>query len=94
MLTAERTVLVVIDFQGNLAQAMADRDALLENARKMIQGIQVFDIPLIVTEQIPAKLVDDPRNLKSPAWGDAHCQGKLQLLPERRLYAGSEEDGV
>jgi nicotinamidase-related amidase len=56
MLTAERTVLVVIDFQGNLAQAMADRDALFENARKMIQGIQVFDIPLIVTEQIPAKL--------------------------------------
>ncbi|SEM79827.1 Nicotinamidase-related amidase [Syntrophus gentianae] len=56
MLAIENTVLLVIDFQGNLAQAMADRDSLFENARKMIRGMEVFGIPLIVTEQIPAKL--------------------------------------
>jgi len=56
MLTADNAVLLVIDFQGNLAQAMAGRDFLFENARKMIRGVQVFDIPLIVTEQIPDKL--------------------------------------
>jgi len=56
MLTIDNTILVVVDFQGNLAQAMADRIVLFENAQKMIRGIQVFDIPLIATEQIPAKL--------------------------------------
>lgn len=56
MLTAENTILIVIDFQGSLAQAMADRDSLIENARRTIQGMQVFDVPLIATEQIPAKL--------------------------------------
>jgi len=56
MLTVENSILVVIDFQGNLAQTMADRLSLFENARKIIQGIQVFNIPLIATEQIPAKL--------------------------------------
>jgi nicotinamidase-related amidase len=56
MLTVDNTVLLVIDFQGNLAQAMADRILLFENAQKMIRGIQVFDIPLVATEQIPAKL--------------------------------------
>jgi len=56
MLTAENTILAVIDFQGNLAQAMADRTSLFENAQKIIQGIRIFDIPLIVTEQMPAKL--------------------------------------
>ena len=56
MLTVENSILAVIDFQGNLAQAMTDRDSLFESARKLIQGIQAFDIPLIATEQIPAKL--------------------------------------
>jgi nicotinamidase-related amidase len=56
MLTTENTILVVIDFQGNLAQAMADRLSLFENAGKLIQGTQIFDIPLIATEQIPDKL--------------------------------------
>ena len=56
MLNIDQTILLVIDFQGNLAQAMDDRRSLFENARKIIQGLQTFNIPLIVTEQIPAKL--------------------------------------
>ncbi|OPY08173.1 MAG: Vibriobactin-specific isochorismatase [Syntrophus sp. PtaB.Bin001] len=56
MLTAENTILAVIDFQGNLAQAMADRNSLFDNAKKIIRGMKVLEIPLIVTEQIPAKL--------------------------------------
>jgi nicotinamidase-related amidase len=56
MLKAENTILVVIDFQGNLAQAMADRNFLFDNAKKIIRGMQILEIPMIVTEQIPAKL--------------------------------------
>lgn len=56
MLHEETSLLVVIDIQGNLAQAMADRDLLFESARKLIQGAKVFNLPIIATEQIPEKL--------------------------------------
>ncbi|MDZ4184238.1 MAG: hydrolase [Desulfuromonadales bacterium] len=56
MLNKDNTLLLVIDIQGNLAQAMHDKESLFENAQKFIQGAKVFDIPIIVTEQIPAKL--------------------------------------
>jgi nicotinamidase-related amidase len=56
MLKPETTALLVIDIQGNLAQAMHERDSLYENLQKIIKGIQVMEIPIIVTEQIPEKL--------------------------------------
>ena len=56
MLHAETSLLVVIDIQGNLARAAADRELLFESTRKLIQGAKVFSLPMIVTEQIPEKL--------------------------------------
>ncbi len=56
MLTRENSVLVVIDFQGNLAQAMDNKQDLFDNAQKIIRGMQVLEIPILATEQIPAKL--------------------------------------
>jgi len=56
MLKEETSLLVVIDIQGNLARAAADRELLFESARKLIQGAKVFQLPIIVTEQIPEKL--------------------------------------
>jgi len=56
MLKEETSLLIVIDIQGNLARAAADRELLFESARKLIQGAKVFQLPIIVTEQIPEKL--------------------------------------
>lgn len=56
LLSVEDTVLMVIDMQGNLYESMQDKPFLLENVRKLIRGMQVFGIPVIVTEQIPEKL--------------------------------------
>ncbi len=56
MLKPENTVLVVIDFQGKLAQLMHDRDPLFQVAATMIQGIKVLDIPFLVTEQNPDRI--------------------------------------
>jgi nicotinamidase-related amidase len=56
MLQEENSLLVVIDIQGNLARAAADRELLFESTRKLIQGARVFHLPIIVTEQIPEKL--------------------------------------
>jgi len=52
MLSIDRAVLVAIDIQGNLYRAMADREALLENCRKLIQGVRILGVPVILTEQV------------------------------------------
>jgi nicotinamidase-related amidase len=56
MLQEETSLLIVIDIQGNLARAAADRELLFESTRKLIQGARVFQLPILVTEQIPEKL--------------------------------------
>jgi nicotinamidase-related amidase len=56
MLQRENSALVVIDFQGNLAQAMDNKRELFANAQKIIAGAQAFEMPILATEQVPAKL--------------------------------------
>jgi nicotinamidase-related amidase len=56
MLTIENSLLVVIDIQGNLAQAMHYKNSLFENLKKIISGAQTLNLPIMVTEQIPEKL--------------------------------------
>lgn len=50
LLSQEDSVLMVIDMQGNLYESMQDKSFLLENVRKLVRGMQVFGIPVIVTE--------------------------------------------
>lgn len=56
MLTTDKTVLVVIDMQGKLAQSMHCRELLFENVQKMIKGAQALGLPLLLTEQNPRGL--------------------------------------
>ncbi|MEI6127212.1 MAG: hydrolase [Pseudomonadota bacterium] len=56
MLEVHNTVFVCIDIQGNLAQAMHAKEKLFEAVKKLIAGVVVLDIPLILTEQNPARL--------------------------------------
>ncbi len=56
MLTLENTVLVIIDVQVRIAQAMYEKEILLKNLMKLIRGALVLGIPIIATEQNPEKL--------------------------------------
>jgi nicotinamidase-related amidase len=56
MITLENCALVVIDVQGNLAHAMDGKDALFTNLRKIISGAKILGVPILWTEQAPAKL--------------------------------------
>lgn len=56
MISCDAAVLVIIDIQGNLAQAMFDKENLFLNTVKLIKGFKVLNLPIIVTEQIPQKL--------------------------------------
>jgi nicotinamidase-related amidase len=56
MLNRTNALLIIIDIQGNLAQAMCAKENLFANNVKLIQGFKAFSIPIIFTEQIPQKL--------------------------------------
>jgi|TARA_R110000851_G_scaffold179381_1_gene326443 nicotinamidase-related amidase len=56
MLTAEQSVLMIVDVQGKLAQVMQQSAPLHQKLAILIQGAQLFDIPIIWLEQLPDKL--------------------------------------
>jgi nicotinamidase-related amidase len=56
MLKLINTFLIIIDIQGKLWNVMYEKEALLENARRLVKGMQVLGIPIILTEQNPAGL--------------------------------------
>ena len=56
MLTPENAVLLVVDFQEKLVRAMHERQALVENAAKMVQGAKILGLPILWTEQNPQGL--------------------------------------
>jgi nicotinamidase-related amidase len=56
MINRDEAVLIVIDIQYKLFQAMHNKEDLLTSAIKAIKGAKVFNLPIIVTEQMPEKL--------------------------------------
>jgi nicotinamidase-related amidase len=56
MLKTDNTVLVLVDVQGKLAQLMDGKEALFQNLRKLVQGVQVLSLPIVWVEQNPAGL--------------------------------------
>jgi nicotinamidase-related amidase len=56
MLKIDSAILSVIDIQGKLASLMAQREQVFDNTRRMIEGAKLFDIPILLTEQLPDKL--------------------------------------
>ncbi len=56
MLEITDTTLLVIDVQEKLFRVMHDKENLLLNLQKLLQGIQVLEVPVLVTEQYPQGL--------------------------------------
>ena len=47
--------LVVIDVQEKLFPVINEKETFLENLKILIKGFQLFDLPIILTEQVPEK---------------------------------------
>ena len=102
MLTRNNTVLTIIDVQGNLAQVIDLRDIVIENIRKIIKGCQVFDIPILLTEEINlgptipeiADLIPETRPIIKVSFsscGNEEFVKALQTLERKQvLLAGME----
>ena len=56
MISAETSILMVIDVQGKLAQSMRERESLFRNLQILIQGAQILGVPILWLEQNPAGL--------------------------------------
>lgn len=53
LLDVRRSVLVVIDFQGKLMQLVHRQATVLETARRLVFLADLFEVPVILTEQYP-----------------------------------------
>jgi len=93
MLELQNTMLLCIDMQGNLAQAMYNRATLFKSLAQMLSGAVVLDIPIIWTEQHPKKLgatVDEiarcmPPGLRPLEKMSFSCCGNTAIMREIKL---------
>jgi len=98
MLNRESAILIVIDIQGNLFDAMHSKEALLKNSIKVVKGAKIFSLPMIVTEQIPEKLGQTlpilAQELAGSAtiskdsfscWGDNQFKEKIESLARKQI---------
>ncbi len=56
MFEIDKTVMLLIDVQGQLAQLMYGKDKLFNSLGIMIQGMKALGVPIIWMEQIPKNL--------------------------------------
>jgi nicotinamidase-related amidase len=98
MLSRESAVLIVVDIQGNLFETMQGKEKLLANALKVIKGAKIFNLPIIVTEQIPEKLGQTLPILAQElagyatiskesfsCWGNSQFKEKLESFGRREI---------
>ncbi len=80
MLKPEECVLVIVDVQGKLAQIMQGSEQLHQQLQTLIQGAQLFEIPILWLEQLPDKLGATSQNYK-------HCLKKPTCLSPKHILA-------
>jgi len=104
MLTTDNTVLVLIDFQERLFPVMHDKEKLLRNVLKLIEGAKVLEIPVVMTEQYPKglgptlpeikELLPDIKPIEKVCFNccdeGAFCQSLEALKRRQVLLAGIE----
>ncbi|MBI9090024.1 MAG: hydrolase [Desulfobacterium sp.] len=56
MFEIDRTVLLLIDVQGRLAQMMHGKEALFASLKTLLKGMEILGVPVIWMEQLPDKL--------------------------------------
>lgn len=107
MLTPENTILVMIDIQEKLARAMLDKQALVENAVKMVSGAKILGAPIIRTEQNPNGLgrtvpeleeilgdVEPITKLSFSCCGEPRFMEALQKFGRKQILIGGIESHV
>ncbi len=77
LLDADECQLVLIDYQSRLLPAIHDGDKVLANAVRLARMAQALRVPILATEQNPAKLGASPANL-----GTVLTEAGARVLPK------------
>lgn len=83
LLDHEECQLVLVDYQARLMPAIHESEAVLRNAMRLAQMAQLFEVPAWGTEQNPARLGENPSELK------ALCRKTLS-----KMHFGACADGL
>lgn len=83
LLDHEECQLVLVDYQARLMPAIHDSEAVLRNAMRLARLAQLFEVPAWGTEQNPARLGENPGELK------ALCRKTLA-----KMHFGACADGL
>lgn len=99
MFSIANSALLVIDVQGNLAQRMFKAEHLLERISLCIKAAKIMELPIIYTEQIPAKLgkttpaiaellrdIDPIEKATFSCWESPGFVQKLQSLKRQQIF--------
>lgn len=60
----DEAFLLLVDMQEKLLPVILDKEILLENTNKLIEGINIMGLPIVVTEQYPRGLGRTDKNIK------------------------------
>lgn len=69
MLNVLEAVLVMVDFQGRLAEIVDRSELVVPNALRLIKGCQALEVPILATAQVPEKLGSILEGLEEPLMG-------------------------
>jgi nicotinamidase-related amidase len=61
-----RAALLLVDFQSRLMPAIDGGASVVANARRLLDAAQMFDVPVVFTEQNPDGLGPQCRNCDPP----------------------------
>ncbi len=64
LLDAERSQLVLVDYQTRLMPAIFEAPLVLANAMRLAQAAQLMQVPVWATEQNPSRLGENPPELR------------------------------
>ena len=68
----DRSLLLVVDFQSKLMPAIEDSALVIANTRHLINAAELFDVPILFTEQNAEGLGGTLPELQTKAGGIAH----------------------
>ena len=66
MLNVLEAVLVMVDFQGRLAEIVDRSELVAPNTLRMVKGCQALEVPILATVQVPEKLGSILEELQEP----------------------------
>jgi len=93
MLNALEAVLILVDYQGRLADIVDRSELVIPNALRMIKGCQALDVPVIASVQVPEKLGPMPAELVEALDGEPIAKSVFSALREPEFLLALHQSG-